>query len=110
MKAIFVESIIFEKLRPDYLSEDEFMDLQVLLLANPKSGSVIKNTGGLRKIRFKAKGRGKKGGIRVIYYFFDAKDRFYLLTLYAKNEIADLTESQKRKLKQFMETWQNEQT
>ena len=67
MKAIFVESTIFEKLRADYLSEDEFLDLQIQLLTNPKSGPVIKNTGGLRKIRFKAKGRGKRGGIRVIY-------------------------------------------
>jgi len=110
MNAIFVESNIFEKLRAVYLSDDEFMDLQLLLLSNPKSGSVIKDTGGLRKIRFKAKGRGKRGGIRVIYYFFDVKDRFYLLTLYAKNEVTDLTEIQKRKLKRFMEAWRNEQT
>jgi len=110
MKAIFVESTIFEKLRSDYLSEDEFLDLQLLLLANPKSGSVIKNTGGLRKIRFKSKGRGKRGGTRIIYYFLDSKNRFYLLTLYAKNEIEDLTSDEKKKLKQIMEAWRNEQT
>lgn len=110
MKAIFVESTIFEKLRPNYLSEGEFRDLQLVLLAKPKSGSVIQGTGGLRKIRFKAKGKGKRSGVRVIYYFLDQKDRFYLLTIYSKNEVIDLTASQKNKLKQFMEAWRNEQT
>ena len=110
MKAIFVESTIFEKLRSNYLSEDEFRELQLVLLTNPKLGSVIQGTGGLRKIRFKAKGKGKRSGVRVIYYFLDQKNRFYLLTLYSKNELTDLTVSQKNKLKQFMEVWRNEQT
>ncbi len=110
MKAIFIESIIFEKLRLNYLTEEEFRDLQLLLLTNPKSGSVIQGTGGLRKVRFGAKGKGKRGGIRIIYYLLDAKDRFYLLTLYSKNEVTDLTASQKKNLKQFMESWRNEQT
>ncbi|MBT4286745.1 MAG: type II toxin-antitoxin system RelE/ParE family toxin [Deltaproteobacteria bacterium] len=108
MKAIFVESVIFEKLRESYLSDDEFRDLQLILLANPKSGAIIQGTGGLRKIRFGAKGKGKRSGIRVIYYFFDKKDRFYFLTLYSKNEVTDLTVPQKKKLKQFMEVWRNE--
>jgi len=110
MEAIFVESTLFEKLRTNYFSDDEFRDLQLALLANPKSGSVIQGTDGLRKIRFKAKGKGKRGGVRVIYYFLDQKDRFYLLTLYSKNEVTDLTASQKNRLKQFMEVWRNEQT
>jgi len=110
MEAIFVESTIFDKLRTNYLSDDEFRELQLTLMANPKSGSVIQGTGGLRKIRFKAKGKGKRGGVRVIYYFLDQKDRFYLLTLYSKNEVTDLTASQKNNLKQFMEVWRNEQT
>jgi len=84
--------------------------LQLLLLANPKSGSVIKNTGGLRKIRFKSKGRGKRGGTRIIYFFLDSKNRFYLLTLYSKDEIEDLASEEKKKLKKFMEAWRNEQT
>jgi mRNA-degrading endonuclease RelE of RelBE toxin-antitoxin system len=110
MNAIFIESVLFEKLRSNYLSEAEFRDLQIILLSNPKSGPVIQGTGGLRKIRFGAKAKGKKSGIRIIYYFFDKKNRFYLLTLYAKNEVTDLTASQKRKLKHFMEAWVNEQT
>ena len=110
MKATFVESTIFEKLRVDYLSEDEFRELQFVLLTNPKCGSVIQGTSGLKKIGFKAKGKGKRGGIRIIYYFLDQKERFYLLTLYSKGEITDLTAFQKNKLRQFMERWRNEQT
>jgi mRNA-degrading endonuclease RelE of RelBE toxin-antitoxin system len=110
MKAIFIESVIFEKLRANYLTEDEFRDLQLTLLADPKTGPVIQGTGGLRKIRFGAKGKGKRSGVRIIYYFFEKKDRFYLLSLYSKNEVTDLTSSQKKKLKQFMEAWKNEQT
>lgn len=110
MEAIFVESILFEKLRSNYLSEDEFRDLQLALLSNPKSGSAIQGTGGLRKIRFKAKGKGKRSGVRIIYYFLDQKARFYLLTIYSKNEVTDLTATQKNKLKLFMEVWRNEQT
>jgi mRNA-degrading endonuclease RelE of RelBE toxin-antitoxin system len=70
----------------------------------------IQGTGGLRKIRVASKGRGKRGGSRVIYYYFDIFKRFYLLTIYAKNEITDLTPEQKRQLKIFMEVWCHEQT
>ena len=110
MKAIFVESLIFEKLNSDYLSEEEFRELELILLENPKSGSVIRGTGGLRKVRFGAKGKGKRSGVRIIYYFLENKDRFYLLTLYSKNEVTALTASQKKELKKFMEAWKNEQT
>ena len=112
MKVIFVESTLFEKIRSNYLSEEGFRELQLLLIDNPKRGNVIKGTGGLRKIRFGARGRGKRGGsgVRVIYYYFDEKSRLYLLTLYAKNEVTDLSASEKVKLKQFMEVWRNGQT
>jgi hypothetical protein len=57
-----------------------------------------------------SRGKGKRGGSRVIYYFLDEKRRFYLLTIYSKNEMADLTESQKKQLKVFMEAWRDEQS
>ena len=109
MKGIFVESSIFEKTRQKYLSDEEYLLLQLELLVNPKVGDVIRDTGGLRKVRISAKGKGKRGGARVIYYYFDQQKRFYLLTLYAKNEITDLTKSEKNQLKVFMESWKNEQ-
>ncbi len=110
MNALFVESKLFEKLRPSYLSDDEFGELQWLLLTHPTVGSVIQDSGGLRKVRFGMKGKGKRSGARIIYYFLDTKSRFYLLTIYSKNEVTDLTSKEKKQLKEFMEAWRNEQT
>lgn len=112
MKSVFVESTIFEKYRNEYLSDEEFRLFQAELMSNPKQGDVIQGTGGLRKIRVasKGKGKGKRGGSRVIYYFLDEKRRFYLLTIYGKNEMSDLTADQKKQLKAFMEAWRNEQS
>ena len=110
MKSVFVESTIFEKYRNEYLSDDEFRLFQAELMSNPKQGDVIQGTGGLRKIRVASKGKGKRGGSRVIYYFLDEKRRFYLLTIYGKNEMSDLTADQKKQLKAFMEAWRNEQS
>lgn len=110
MKGIFVESQLFEKHCQKYLTGDECQALQDSLLLNPKVGDVIVATGGLRKIRVAAKSKGKCGGVRVIYYYFENFKRFYLLTLYAKNEVTDLTTGEKHQLKIFMEAWKNEQT
>ena len=110
MNALFVESRLFEKIRSDYLSDDEFRELRQMLLAQPEIGTVIQGSGGLRKVRFGTKGKGKRGGARIIYYFLDAKSRFYLLTIYTKNEVTDLTSTEKKQLKSLMEEWRNEQT
>ncbi|CAM2839742.1 type II toxin-antitoxin system RelE/ParE family toxin [Pseudoalteromonas sp. NZS127_1] len=110
MKSLFVESNIFEKYRELYLSDDEYRLFQADLMVNPKQGDVIQGTGGLRKIRVASKGKGKRGGSRVIYYYLDDKRRFYLLTIYSKNEVTDLTADQKKQLKEFLEVWRNEQT
>jgi mRNA-degrading endonuclease RelE of RelBE toxin-antitoxin system len=110
MKSLFVESNIFEKYRELYLSDDEYRLFQADLMVNPKQGDVIQGTGGLRKVRVASKGKGKRGGSRVIYYYLDDKRRFYLLTIYSKNEVTDLTADQKKQLKEFLEVWRNEQT
>lgn len=110
MKSLFVESSIFEKYRELYLSDDEYRLFQAELMVNPKQGDVIQGTGGLRKARVASKGKGKRGGSRVIYYYLDDKRRFYLLTIYSKNEVTDLTADQKKQLKEFLKVWRNEQT
>ncbi|ALO34752.1 toxin HigB-2 [Colwellia sp. MT41] len=110
MKCIFVESKIFEKYRDDHLSDEEFRLFQAELMSNPKKGDVIQGTGGLRKVRVASKGKGKRGGSRVIYYFLDKKRRCYLLPIYGKSEMSDLTADQKKQLKVFMEVWRNEQS
>ena len=76
MKSVFIESSIFEKFRDTYINEEEFRLFQADLMANPKQGDVIQGTGGLRKVRIAGRGKGKRGGSRVIYYYFDEKRRF----------------------------------
>ncbi len=110
MKSVFVESTIFEKYRDEYLSDEEYRLFQAELMLNPKLGDVIQGTGGLRKIRVASKGKGKRGGSRIIYYFLDEKRRFYLLTIYGKNEMSDLNANQRKQLMAFMEAWRNEQS
>jgi len=79
-------------------------------MLNPKQGEVIQGTAGLRKTRVASKGKGKRGGSRIIYYFLDEKRRFYLLTIYGKNEMSDLTSDQRKQLMAFLEAWRNEQS
>ena len=81
----FVETRLFTKLVRDYLSDGEYASLQHALVANPESGRVIRGSGGVRKLRWGVAGRGKRGGIRVIYYLRLVHGQIWMLTLYAKN-------------------------
>ena len=78
MKAVFVELPAFERRRADYLDDAAFRDLQDALMKNPDAGQVIEGTGGLRKMRFAdaRRGKGKRGGLRVIYYWWGAGMQF----------------------------------
>ena len=111
MKAVFIESPAFERYRPDYMSDEEYRAFQNMMLDQPKLGDVIKGSGGIRKVRYsqKSRGKGKRGGIRVIYYWLDVRNRFYLITLYDKGEMADLSADETKALKQMVETWRNEE-
>ena len=82
----FVETKLFTGLVSDYLSDDEYGDLQRALIADPEAGDVIRGTGGVRKLRWGVAGRGKRGGIRIIYYLRAQQGQIWMLTLYAKNE------------------------
>ena len=82
---IFVESSIFERYLPRYLSDEEFARLQMALRSDPKLGVVIPGSGGGRKLRWGRKGIGKRGGVRVIYYL-NSPCEIWLLTIYAKGE------------------------
>ena len=101
MKAVFVELPAFERHRAEYLDDAAFRGLQDLLMKQPEAGDLIPETGGLRKLRFAdaRRGKGKRGGLRVIYYWWDSGLQFWLFTVYDKDEIADLTASQRKKLK-----------
>ena len=103
---IFIETYLFTKQLPAYLSDDEYRELQSFLIERPEAGDLIQGTGGLRKLRWKIGNRGKRGGIRVIYYYQTADSQIYLMTLYAKNEMADLSSQEKKILQQMIERWQ----
>lgn len=83
---LFIETTRFTDLLKDHLSDDEYSALQWLLLERPEAGDVVSGSGGVRKIRWGLRGRGKRGGIRVIYYWKKSDDEIWMLTLYAKNE------------------------
>ncbi|MHB1358697.1 MAG: type II toxin-antitoxin system RelE/ParE family toxin [Rhodocyclaceae bacterium] len=104
MKAIFVELPAFAKYRHGYLDDESFRDLQNALMANPDGGDVIEGTGGLRKLRQAdpRRGKGKRGGLRVIYYWWDGKRQFWLFTLYDKDEMDDLSAKDKKALKDLL--------
>jgi mRNA-degrading endonuclease RelE of RelBE toxin-antitoxin system len=87
---VFVETSVFSRLLGNYLSDDEYRRFQNHLVERPDIGAVIKASGGVRKVRWRAGGKGKSGGIRVIYYWARAVDQVYLLTLYGKGDRADL--------------------
>ena len=80
------------------LSEEERHDIVSYLAAFPKEGDLIRSTGGVRKLRWRQSGRGKSGGVRVIYYFHSERMPLYLLTVFAKNEREDLTQSERNDL------------
>jgi hypothetical protein len=89
----FIETPIFTKQITELLDDGDYRQLQVSLAVKPNSGDVIKGGAGLRKIRWSAQGRGKRGGIRVIYYRFE-EDQIFMLFAYPKNKQEDLTTEQ----------------
>ncbi|WP_419831698.1 transcriptional regulator [Endozoicomonas atrinae] len=83
---IFIETSRFTKLLADYLSDEEYRLLQWHLQQQPDSGDLIRGSGGVRKIRWAQEGKGKSGGIRVIYYWKKSDFEIWMLTLYSKSE------------------------
>ena len=81
----FIETHLFTRLVMQYLSDEQYTELQLALINNPELGPVIARTGGVRKLRWAAPGRGKRGGYRVIYYVRRPKGIIWMLTMYPKN-------------------------
>jgi hypothetical protein len=84
----FIETKLFTRLVSEYLSDDEYGELQRALISNPQAGDVVPGSGGVRKLRWRGSGRGKRGGYRVIYFARLAQGVIWMLTLYPKN-VAD---------------------
>jgi hypothetical protein len=87
---IFIETSRFTELVKDHISDDEYSGLQWLLLERPDAGAIVSGSGGVRKLRWGLKGRGKSGGIRVIYYWKKPDGEIWMLTLYPKSERATI--------------------
>jgi hypothetical protein len=85
------------------MDDEGYSALQSHLARHPDSGDVIRGTGGIRKIRWAGSGRGKRGGLRVIYYWWVARDRISMLLVYPKNEQDDLTTDQVKLLRKALE-------
>ena len=98
-----VEMPAFEKATDGLLTSEELEGLITLLACHPDDGDIIPGTGGLRKIRWGARGKGKRGGARVIYYFRDLNMPLYLLTAFCKGEKIDLTKGEKAQMRDLVD-------
>ena len=105
MKLVFFETPLFTRLLPEYLDDQEYRALQLALLENPQKGDLMPGTGGFRKVRWQdpRRAKGKRGGLRVIYYYLTADHQIWFFTLYDKNEAIDLTTDEKKQLKQAIQ-------
>ena len=102
---IIVETTVFSKLIDQLMDDDHYRELQELLIENPEIGDLIQGSGGLRKIRWKLSGRGKRGGVRVIYYWAVSVDQIRMLYVYSKSDQENLTKDQLKVLRQIVERW-----
>jgi hypothetical protein len=102
---VFIEAPAFTRLLPACLGDDEYRRLQEILRANPAVGTVMPRTGGFRKMRWPdpRRGKGTRGGLRIIYFHFVEDAQVWLMAIYGKDELEDLTAAQKRALKAAIE-------
>ena len=100
---IFKETSVFTRQIEALLPDDQYREFQKELLFNPAAGDIIKGSGGLRKIRWRSAARGKRGGIRVIYYWYAEDRAIFLLLAYGKNEKDDLTTKEIKVLRRLVE-------
>lgn len=98
----FIETPVFTRTVRVLVPDDDYRALQMALMLRPEQGAVIRGSGGLRKIRWGGSGSGNRGGVRVIYYWDDGRETFYMLLAYAKSDQDDLTPSQLRTLSRLV--------
>lgn len=89
----FIETSGFSKIRENYFDDSQFNMLQLYLMDRPDAGNIIKGSGGIRKLRWGLQGQGKRGGVRVIYYWITKDNQILFLTAYAKSKASDLSQN-----------------
>ena len=101
MRTVFFETTTFTATVGDYLTDDEYRQLHTEMQANPQAGDVMPRTGGFRKLRWAdgRRGKGKRGGLRVIYYWLLDDGQFWMFAIYDKDELETLTSDQEKSLK-----------
>lgn len=102
---LFIETSVFTSDVSSHLDDHEYLSLQVYLAEHPEAGDLIEDTGGLRKIRWAAKGKGKSGGVRVIYYYAVSASQIRLLLIYRKGIHDTLTRKQNAVLRSLNQGW-----
>ena len=98
----FIETPTFTRLLLALLTDDEYLALQKVLVANPGQGDVIRGGGGIRKLRHALPGRGKSGGVRVIYYWIREDQQIFMLLIYPKSKKESLTDRETAMLRELV--------
>jgi len=96
-----VETVTYQRKAEKLLTTEEQSSLITMLATDPECGVLVKGTGGVRKVRFATGGRGKSGSVRVVYFFHDLQMPLFLLTVFAKNKKANLSQAERNALKKL---------
>src|SRR5437762_12263461 len=99
----FIETTLFTRLVQEHLSDEEYQELQLLVIAQPEAGKVVPVSGGVRKLRWRTPGRGKRGGYRVIYFAKIEDGVIWMLTMYPKNVKDDIPAHVLRQIRKEVE-------
>jgi hypothetical protein len=102
---LFIEAPFFTRRVHDYLDDVEYSALQWRLALQPDAGPVMRGSGGIRKLRWAVAEKGKSGGLRIIYYWYRSQNEIWMLTLYSKNEAADIAPDVLRLIRREIESW-----
>ena len=100
---VIVETSVFTRQVQKILTDEEYRALQMALIARPDMGKVIRGSGGIRKVSWSTRGRGKRGGVRVIYYWAVVREQLLMLFIYPKTKQSDLTREQLKTLRRIVE-------
>jgi hypothetical protein len=104
---LIIETPTFSKMITALLNDEDYRILQYILAANPEAGDIVQGGGGIRKIRFALPGKGKRGGVRVIYYWQKSKDTIFMLIAYIKSKKSNLTTEETTILKRLVKEIEN---
>jgi hypothetical protein len=99
----FIETPLFSRLVDEYLSDDEYAELQEALMRQPDIGDIVPGSGGVRKMRWRIEGRGKRGGLRVIYYLRTLRGEIWMLALYSKSVRENISADTLRQIKETID-------